>query len=166
MEKGYTFLYYGDGRGKTTLAIGQGLRAVGEGLSVIFIQYLDYNNNKEFIPLKDLEPEFKVFRFEKMRDGVDLKNEEECREIRSEVMNGFHFSRKIMDTGECDMLILDGIVDAAAAGFLTEENISDLLERKPERMSLILTGGSRNETVVKLADYVYEIRTEKSPQLE
>ena len=71
MRKGNVYLYYGEGRGKTTLAIGQGMRAIGEELSVVMVQFLDYNHNKEYVPLKKLEPEFRAFRFEKQSESYD-----------------------------------------------------------------------------------------------
>jgi len=72
MKIGKLYMYYGEGRGKTTLAIGQGLRAVSEGRRVVMIQFLDYNNNKDYLTLKKFEPDFRAFRFEKEREKLSL----------------------------------------------------------------------------------------------
>ncbi len=161
MRKGYIYVYYGEGRGKTTLAVGQGVRAVGEELSVIMIQFLDYNNNKESIPLKKLEPDFKVFRFEKMRNSIEDADEAVKKEVYNEVQTAFNFTKKILETGECDMLILDGIVDAIEKGYLSEASLCESLERKPSYMDVIISGSTLTDGIRKDADFIYKICTEK-----
>ena len=164
VRKGFVYVYYGDGKGKTTLAIGQGIRAVGEGLSVVMIQFLDYNNTKEGLALKKLEPDFRVFRFEKIRPYIDGLDENGRKELESELKNAFNFSKKILETGECDMLILDGIMNVVAQGFLKAEDIRDILEKKQSYMDVLITGSSGCEEVLQAADYVYHICTEKRPE--
>jgi cob(I)alamin adenosyltransferase len=161
VRKGYVFVYYGTGKGKTTLAVGQGVRAVGEDLSVVMIQFMDYNNTKETIPLKKLEPEFRVFRFEKNRPNIDNADPTVKKEIAAEVRNAFNFTKKIMDTGECDILIIDGILDAVAEGYITEEELEDALKKKPSYMDAIITGTNAYDRISQQADYVYQIVTEK-----
>ena len=158
MRKGNVYLYYGQGRGKTTLAIGQGLRAIGEELSVVMVQFLDYNHNKEYIPLKKLEPEFRAFRFEKQRESY---KDAEKTEILNEIMLAYNFSKKIIETGECDMLILDGITDAVEADFITEESVVELIKRRNESMDIIMTGTNKYNSIADCAEYVYSINIEK-----
>ena len=67
MEKGLIQVYCGDGKGKTTAAIGQGIRAVGQGMKVIMIQFLKSPSSGEINVIKKLEPDFKVFNFERTR---------------------------------------------------------------------------------------------------
>lgn len=161
MRQGKIYIYYGDGKGKTTLAIGQGIRAIGEELSVIMIQFLDYNNTKEIIPLKKLEPDFNVFRFEKMRTGIDDLDESGKKELENELNTAFNFSRKVFETGECDVLILDGITEAVDKGFISEEDLCEILDKKPQYMDVILTGRNVYGCLVEKADNVYCIKTEK-----
>lgn len=163
MRKGSIFVYYGEGRGKTTLAIGQGIRAVGEGLSVIMVQFLDYNNTKESIPLKKLEPDFRIFRFEKIRDYFDKTNENLVKEIKNEIRNAFNFTRKIIETGESDMLILDGVIEATENGFIKEEELCELFDKKLSYMDIIITGTTLHHLISDKADYVYHIKSEKKP---
>ena len=159
MRKGNVYLYYGEGRGKTTLAIGQGLRAIGEQLSVVMIQFLDYNHNKEYVPLKKLEPEFRAFRFEKQRESY---KDADKNELINEIKLAYNFSKKIIETGECDMLILDGITDAVDAGFMSTEDIVNLISKRNFGMDIIITGSHKYNNIAECSDYVYSINIEKN----
>ena len=166
MRKGHSFIYCGEGKGKTTQAIGQGIRAVGNDLTEIMIQFLDYNNNKDFVTLKNLEPEFKIFRFEKDRINIEFIDENERKEIRSEILNGFNFSKKILETGECDMLILDGILDAITEGFVDESELYELMMKRSKNMDIIITGEKLYNSIAEISDAVYMINTVKKLELE
>lgn len=163
MRKGYIYIYYGEGKGKTTLAVGQGVRAVGEGLTVVMIQFLDYNNTKESVPLKKLEPEFRIFRFEKMRTSIQDIDDSTKKEVLSEIRNAFNFTRKIIETGECDMLILDGIIEAIEDGYIKEDELQELLNKRLSYMDVILTGRTLHDLIAKKSDYIFRICTEKKP---
>ncbi len=163
MRKGNIFIYYGEGKGKTTLAIGQGIRAVGEGLSVIMIQFLDYNNTKEGIPLKALEPDFRIFRFEKIRENINEFDDNTKKDILMEIKNAFNFTRKIIETGECDVLILDGIIEAVEKEYISKEDLCYILSKKEAYMDIILTGTTVDDLLKEKSDYVYKISKEKVP---
>lgn len=163
LRKGYVYIYYGEGKGKTTLAIGQGIRAIGEELTVVMIQFLDYNNTKETIPLKKLEPEFRIFRFEKMRTSIDDIDDVLKKEIKGEIRNAFNFTRKIIETGECDMLILDGIIEAVEKEYIEQTELCELLEKRLSYMDVILTGQTLHTMIADKSDYIYRICTEKKP---
>ncbi len=159
MRKGHVYMYYGMGKGKTTLAIGQGMRAVSEGMSVVMVQFLDYNNNKENLILKRLEPDFRVFRFEKNRDKIEP---EDHGEIKNEVKTSLNFSKKILETGECEMLILDGVLNAIKDGYIEECELIEALERRSGYMDVIITGTDKCLGIVNHADYIFSINIEKS----
>jgi len=163
MRKGNIYLYYGNGKGKTTLAIGQGVRAVGEGLNVVMIQFFDFNNNKDHVSLKRLEPNFRAFKFEKQRDSVDGTSREE---IQDELQLALKFSGKILETGECEMLILDGICDAIVAGFIDEKDVVDMIKGINDDMDIIISGNNKCEAIVAIADFVYSINKEKYSEKE
>lgn len=160
MREGNIYLYYGSGKGKTTLAIGQGMRAVSEGLSVVMVQFLDYNNNKEYLTLKRMEPEFRAFRFEKRRESLEKADENE---IRNEINLAFNFSKKILETGESEMLILDGVIDAVASGLINESELVEVLQKRSSYMDIIITGSKICPLVAECADYIYSINIEKTP---
>jgi len=160
LNDGYIQVYYGDGKGKTTAAIGQGIRAIGKDKKVIMIQFLNESDNYDAESLKKLEPEFKVFNFvRKKTDNIDVSEE-----IKTEVNTALNFAKKVFDTGECDVLILDEVIAAVDRGYITEQIIYDLLERKPGNISVILTGRVLLASIAEKSDYIYYIRTEKKPQ--
>lgn len=165
MKQSQISVYYGAGKGKTAVAVGRGIRAVGEGRRVVMIQFLDYYNSKESTLLKKLEPDFRMFRFEKERDGVDLRDmeidEALQKEILGEVRNAFNFTKKIVDTGECEMLLLDGILECVEKGYVQESELEELLDRRPVSMDIILTGTILPEGLSEKAESIYQIKTEK-----
>lgn len=165
MRKGQISIYYGTGKGKTCVAVGRGLRAIGEDLRVVMIQFLDYHNSKEITLLKKLEPDFRIFRFEKERSAEELDHADTDhtvhREISSEIRNAFNFAKKIVDTGECEMLMLDGVLECVEKGYLTEAELEEIIEKRPEYMDMILTGTVLPEGLSAKAESIFQIVAEK-----
>ncbi len=161
MKNRKSYVYYGTGKGKTCLTIGRGLRALGDNLQVVMIQFLELREQQENEVLKRFEPEFRLFRFEKPRQEADLLDEDVKKEIMSEVKHAFKFANKIVDTGECEMLILDGILDCVSKGYLTISDLQDILDKKPQYMDLIFTGEELPEEIKNAVDRVYHIATQK-----
>ena len=64
VKTGQIAIYYGAGKGKTSVSLGKGIRALGENLRVVMIQFMDYHNNQEIALLEQLEPDFRIFHFE------------------------------------------------------------------------------------------------------
>lgn len=141
MEKGKVQIIFGSGLGKTALALGRGVGAVTQGKRVIMIQFLKGMLSHETAEwLKQLEPDMKVFRFEKQSEYFENLSEEQKKEERINIQNGINFARKVLGTGECDMLILDeflGILDQSIIG---PEEFESLLSLREEGVDLILTG--------------------------
>ncbi|WMI80321.1 cob(I)yrinic acid a,c-diamide adenosyltransferase [Anaerotignum sp. MB30-C6] len=160
MRRGQISVYYGAGKGKTCVAVGRGLRAIGDDLRVVMIQFMDYHNNKEIELLKKLEPDFRIFRFEKNREEQEI-DENVLREISGEIKNAFNFARKIVDTGECEMLLLDGVLECIQKGFLSAEQLEELLNRRPDFMDIILTGDALPPTIAEHSHCIYQIKAEK-----
>ena len=84
MRQGQISIYYGMGKGKTAVAVGRGMRAIGEEQRVVMIQFLDYHNSKEIALLKKLEPDFRIFRFEKDRAAEDVQGAENDEALHKE----------------------------------------------------------------------------------
>lgn len=160
MRQGQISIYYGAGKGKTCVAVGRGLRAIGDDLRVVMIQFMDYHNNKEIELLKKLEPDFRIFRFEKNRMEQEI-DEVVRKEISGEIKNAFNFARKIVDTGECEMLLLDGVLECIEKGYLSADQLEELLNRRPDFMDIILTGDSLPPTIAERSDCIYQIKAEK-----
>jgi cob(I)alamin adenosyltransferase len=158
---GATQIYYGEGKGKTTAALGLSIREAGCGKSVIIVQFLKGRDCKELDLLKRLEPEVKLFRFEKANGSyfnlTNEEREEECMNIR----NGLNYVRKVLTTGQCDILVIDEMLGLVEYGILTVEEIHELLSGKNDEMALILTGRTLPKGIEDLADDIYRIEIEK-----
>ncbi len=163
MENGLVQVYCGNGKGKTTAAIGLGIRAVGNDYKVIMIQFLKHDTTGECRMIKGLEPDFKIFHFEKKRGFTWELNEDEKQELRSETSNALKFASKVMDTGQCDILILDEILNSLDLGFVTEEEVCELIDGKSEDVELILTGRSLPDCIAQRAEYISRIVEVKHP---
>ncbi|NLP45546.1 MAG: cob(I)yrinic acid a,c-diamide adenosyltransferase [Epulopiscium sp.] len=163
LDKGLIQIYCGNGKGKTTAAIGQGIRAVGQGLKVIMIQFLKSTSTGEVIALKQLEPHFKVFCFEKERDFFWNLKEDQKKELQNEIYNGMNFAKKVLDVRECDILILDEILGVLENQLVDEEEILTLIEHKPEDMELILTGRTITSCIAEKSHYISTIECTKHP---
>lgn len=133
-------VYYGNGRGKTTAALGLGIRAAGVGKQVIMVQFLKKKHSDTLDFLKKLEPELQIFRFEKAACGYSDLSPKEKQEQMLNIKNALGYSRKVLDTGQCDLLILDEIFGLVDYNIITIEELMDLIAVKKDSMDLILTG--------------------------
>ncbi|WP_070000796.1 cob(I)yrinic acid a,c-diamide adenosyltransferase [Cellulosilyticum sp. I15G10I2] len=163
MKNGLVQVYYGDGKGKTTSAVGLGIRAVGNNYKVIMIQFLKNDLAGECKIIRDLEPYFKVFHFEKEHGLTWTLTEEEKEELRSETKNALNFAIKVMDTAECDVLILDEILNVVEEGIIAETELCELIDHKPDEMELVLTGRNLTECIAKRADSISCVKAIKHP---
>lgn len=157
MDKGYVHIFCGEGKGKTTAALGQGIRVASMGKSVIIIQFLKEKLSEEIRFIQRLEPEIKMFRFQKAEQAFgQLAPEEQAEEVQN-IRNGWNFAKKVMVTQECDVLILDEVLALVEKEIITEEEIEALIASKDENMSLILTGVQCCKSLWKYADEVTEM---------
>lgn len=163
MENGLVQVYYGKGKGKTTAAIGLGIRAIGNNYKVMMIQFLKHDATGECSIIKELEPNFKIFHFEKRRGFTWQLNEEEKQELKSETSNALKFASKVMDTGQCDVLILDEILNSIHLGFASEEEVCALIDNKTDDVELVLTGRQLPDSIAQRADYISCIESIKHP---
>jgi cob(I)alamin adenosyltransferase len=154
-------VYYGEGHGKSTAALGIAIQAACNGKSVIAIQFLKgkLENEKEY--LTRLEPEIKFFRFAKSDVCFDELSEEEQNEERINLKNGFNYGKKVIATGACDMVVLDEFLGLVDQKIITVEDIREMISVKPEDMTLILTGRVLTDEIRQMADEIYNIAPEK-----
>lgn len=163
MKKGLIHIYTGEGKGKTTAAIGQGIRTCGRGNKVYIIQFLKGQNTGELSTLKKLEPNFKVFRFEKIKDFVWNLNQNQLEELKAQINTAFLFIKDTLLNCDCDLLILDEIMGVLSNNFIDVNSIIQLLKNKPEKMEIILTGRNAPKELQDIAHYVCEIKSIKHP---
>lgn len=161
MDKGSVHIYCGAGKGKTTVALGQGIRAASQGKSVVIIQFLKEKNMDEIGFVRRLEPEVKLFRFEKSSESFENLTDEEKQEEKQNLQNGLNFAKKVLVTEECDVLILDEVLGLIEYGIVAVEDIRALIRAKSETAELILTGIYSGEELWEDADDVTEMVTRK-----
>lgn len=158
MKSGTIQVYYGTGSGKTTAALGQCIKEAGSGAQVIVIQFLKGKDSEEYRLMERLEPEIKLFRFEKVSEVYqELTKEQQAEEIIN-IRNGFNFARKVLETRGCDLLLLDEILGLLDLKIITMEELEGLLELKSEDCRVILTGRQFPAELEQLVDSISEIR--------
>lgn len=166
MEKGLVKIYCGEGQGKSTSSLGRALVCASEGKEVFMIQFLKGRHTGTMDYLRRLEPEVKVFRFEKMDRYYEDLSEDEQREENINILNGVNFAKKVLTIGECDVLILDEILGLVDLGILKVSDVIHLIQAKPEEMELILTGRNLPEELVDETDYISKIGIVKKADSE
>lgn len=158
MKDGAIQVYYGTGSGKTTAALGQCMKAAGSGAQVIIIQFLKGKDPEEYKFMERLEPEIKLFRFEKEPGSYKELTEEQKKDERANILNGFNFAKKVLETRECDLLLLDEVLGLLDLNMITAEELISLLQLKADDCGIILTGRSLPEELEKHIDFISEIR--------
>ena len=160
MEKGMVYIYTGDGRGKSPAALGRAIQAAVKGEQVVIIQFLKESGLEESEFIKRMEPEIKLFRFEKSTANFEELPEERKTEEIMNIRNGINFAKKVLTTAECDLLILDEVLGLVDKDIITTQEMEQLLEQRGET-NIILTGSTLNDDVCVLADEVSKIETLK-----
>lgn len=158
MNRGTIQVIYGEGKGKTTAALGMGIEALTKNRTVIMIQFLKGCPGRGSLDiLKRLEPEMKVFRFEKSDGLFENLSKEQQDEERMNIRNGLNFAKKVVSTGECDMLILDEILGLLDQKIIEAEELVKLLQSKVDEMEVILTGKVFSKEMEPYVDSILEI---------
>lgn len=155
MEKGTIRVIYGPGNGKSAAAIGYGMIGALKNKKVIVVQFLKgILEERGADLLKRMEPEMKVFRFERSRGFFEDLSAEQKEEEIFNLKNGFNFARKVMTTGECGLLILDEVLGLVDRGVISKEEFIRFLESADGETDVILTGRVCPEEIKKYADYI------------
>ena len=161
MSTGKIQVYYGEGRGKTSVALGYAIHEASKGESVIVIQFLKQKDEDEISFLGRLEPEIRLFRFQKSEKFYRELPAEEQLEEQMNMKNGISYARKVLQTGECDILILDEVLGLLDQNIVPEEEILQLMAMKSDDMHMIMTGQVISDGIMEQADDVYEICIKK-----
>lgn len=158
-ERGLIQIYTGDGKGKTTAALGLALRAAGWGMKTVIVQFM--KNSKNSGELKALAgiPQISVFSY-----GNDylLYHKNVCIQDVLLAKEALQKARESMRE-DIDILILDEINNALDFGLLEEAEVLELLRNKPARLEIIATGRDASEAMLAAADLVTEMRELKHP---
>ncbi len=160
---GLLIIYTGNGKGKTSAAMGTGFRAVGQGMKVLMVQFIkgDWHYG-ELDTAKMLGDE----RFQMIPMGrgfVKVGTEEPDPEDVKLVRNAWEFGKEKLFAAQHEVLILDEINYAIHYGMLPVEEVAQALERRPENVHVILTGRNAHSSLIELADLVTEMKEIKHP---
>lgn len=159
-QTGLVHLYCGDGKGKTTAAMGLAMRVAGRGLRVLIVQFLKSTPTGELEILK-LLPQVKVLRSSEQLGFTFRMNEEQ--KHRAAVIQQQLFAGAKEQMQDTDLLILDEVMAAINAGMLQTEQVVDLLRERPAGLEVVLTGRNPPPELMELADYVSEIKKVRHP---
>lgn len=157
---GLIHLYCGDGKGKTTAALGLALRAAGAGKRVVFTQFFKDASSSEIGPLAAL-PGVRVFHADTVR-GFYRNMTPTQREQAGKDYTAL-FRQVAQAAQDADLLILDEIVSACNRGVVPEKLVTDFLREKPARLEVVLTGRNPSAALLELADYITEMRKLRHP---
>jgi cob(I)alamin adenosyltransferase len=156
LKSGLIIVFTGKGKGKTTAAIGQALRATGQGLKVLMLQFIkgtwDYG---ELESIKRLDPDFNIKPLGKgfIRSKSKLNDNEALENIKQ----SWEQAKNEIFSDKYDMVILDEINYVVDFGLLPVDEVLSLLEKKPKRLHIILTGRNARKEVIERADLVTEM---------
>lgn len=157
MDRGKLQIYFGSGRGKTTAALGQAIREASAGKSVIIIQFLKGRQPEQISFIQRLEPEIKLFRFQRREAAFEELGPREQKEETMMMKNGLDFAKKVLATGECDVLVLDEILGLLDHGIASVSDIRSVLEEASDDTEIIFTGIRLCPEIMDWADGVYQI---------
>ncbi len=161
MEKGYVQVYTGDGKGKTTAALGLGLRAAGCGFKVNMFQFLKGAYSGELDSTVLLGGRFTIIRLGETKKFFSALNEQERKELKQKLQEELRQVEAILKSEGCDILILDEIMAAVHGELITVEQVCELIDARPGGMELVLTGRKAPQAIVDRADLVTEMRCVK-----
>lgn len=163
-RKGLVIVHTGEGKGKTTAALGLALRAWGDGLRVLILQFIkgswEYGELKAIEKLNRLDGNIEVCR---CGLGFTRRNSENAEEHRKAAESALIKARDAITCGKWDMVILDEINYAAKFGLIDENELLSLLDVRPEPLHLVFTGRDALPALIDNADLVTEMKLVKHP---
>lgn len=157
---GLIHLYCGDGKGKTSAAVGLAVRASGAGQQVVFTQFFKDGSSSEIESLKRL-PGIRTIHANTVKGFYHAMTPEQREQAREDYTALF---RQVTDAArDADLLILDEIVSACNRGVVPETLVTDFLRCKPQQLEVVLTGRDPSPGLTELADYITEMRKLRHP---
>jgi len=162
MRKGLIHVYTGDGKGKTTAALGLILRASGYGMRTILVQFLKGRDTGEILALENLSS-VTVLRYTKDFGFYKYTSEQDRAEMVRQNNENLAEAYRLVTKGVCDLLVLDEICAAYNNGALDTALADNLILNKPFGLELVLTGRNAPPHFMEAADYITEFINRKHP---
>ena len=152
--KGYIQVYTGDGKGKTTAALGLALRAVGAGLEVYIAQFMKKRSYSELKSLRKFKNSIKIEQFGRQR----FVGQKTTKEDKLLAQKGLKKTKKAIESGKYNLVILDEINVALSYGLLKEDEVIEIIKCRPKGQEIVLTGRNAPQGIIELADLVTEMK--------
>jgi len=161
MENGCVHIYCGDGKGKTTAAVGLVVRCAGGGGKVIYTSFLKDNTSGELNILRGIK------NIELIENPSSMKffgrmNSEEKAELAGLYSKRMEYIRSVLENG-CDMAVFDEAMAALNYGLIREETLLNIIDSFRNNTEIVLTGRNPSEKLIEKSDYVSEIKKIKHP---
>lgn len=163
MKKGLVHVYTGEGKGKTTASVGLAVRAAGQGMKVLFVQFFKEDSapsgEKDVfasIPGIDLERS-------NCRHPIFTKGSTDLSFVKASLLDTYAGAKEKAVSGGYDMLVLDEVTSAVNGGWVPVDDLLDFLGNKPEGLEVVMTGRGAPVELVQVADYVTEMLKIKHP---
>ena len=154
MEKGYIHIFTGNGKGKTTAALGLSIRAAGAGLKVYFAQFIKKGDYSEIKALRRFSDQITVRQFGLGRFTDHNPTPEDIQAARS----GLEQVKQVMADNNHDIIILDEANVAVKFGLFAVQDLINLIVHKPYEMELVITGRYASPRIIDMADMVTEMK--------
>jgi cob(I)alamin adenosyltransferase len=158
LKIGCVHVYTGNGKGKTTAALGLALRASGAGLKVYIQQFAKNKNYSEIKALRTI----KNIKVSQCGNGPFIIGKPERSDVECAI-GGWEKAKKYILSGKYDVVVLDEINVAMKLGLIKTRDVANLISRKPKTVELVLTGRNCPSFIQKMADLVTEMREVKHP---
>lgn len=160
--KGLIHIYCGEGKGKTTAAMGLTVRAAGCGMKIILTQFMKCGTSNELKIIKEL-PNVRFICVNKRLGFAWNMTEEQKKEAKMLYQQLFRDVARLAIEEEADLLVMDEFMSAYHYGWIDQREALEFLKNKPEKLEVVLTGRDPGEELIALADYVTEMRKIKHP---
>lgn len=161
-ETGLIHIYCGNGKGKTTAAMGLSMRCSGGGGKVMIFQFLKNNSSGERAILEVI-PNITLLEGYEDTKFTYVLNEIEKQKMKEFYQKIFQEIKQKVRTEEYQLLVLDEILAAVSGGFLVESEVIEFLKQKPKSLEVVLTGRNPSEAMMEIADYISCIENVKHP---
>lgn len=159
---GLVHLYCGEGKGKTTAAVGLTVRCAGRGGKVVFAQFLKDGTSGECRVLAKL-PEVTLLAANPVGKFSFRMTDEEKRQTAEALSRTFAAAAGFAVREQARLLVLDEVCAAISCGFLDEKTVTDFLETRPDALEVVLTGRNPSENLRAHADYITEMTMRRHP---
>ena len=159
MRQGLVHLYTGEGKGKTTAAVGLSVRCLGTGGKVLFVQFLKGCPSGECALLQQLGA--RLIRAQTSAKFTNQMTPDELAELAGQNLQTLEQAREVLQ--DYQLLVLDEAIGALGCGLLPLESLLELVEQRPPHLEVVLTGRGPPEELTQLADYHTEFACKRHP---